>query len=314
MSLSSFNLYAGGGHMMGPGSLAIDGCIHAGAVTGPIRHRDTSALQAAVTTKIIALLESGHAPWQRPWNDTSGLPPWPRSAISKRPYRGVNFLNLLTSGFSDPRWCTIKQASARKWQIPVNTPPTLVWFSMKITTQAPQLAAGSRTFPLRRCSQVYNLSQLEGIPALDPRPRFPEGWSPTSEAARIIEASGARIEHGADRACYIPVSDAIHLPTPGAFRSESHYYAAALHELAHWTGHPARLNRKFGIYGDETYAREELRAELASAMLSVRLGVPHDPSTHASYIGSWIEVLKRDQREIFHAASAAQKIVDLLCG
>lgn len=280
-------------------------------MTSSRSYLDSSALQAAVTARIITLLEAGHAPWQRPWNDAGGLPPWPRSAISKRPYRGVNFLNLLTSGFSDPRWCTVRQAADRKWRIPANAEPTLVWFSMKVTTQHP--TGGPRSFPLRRCSQVYNLSQLEGVPAVDPRPRFPEGWSPTSEVARIIAASGARIEHGADRACYIPDADAIHLPTPSAFHSERHYSAAALHELAHWTGHPTRLNRAFGRFGDEAYAREELRAELASLMLSVKLGIPNDPSRHASYVGSWIEALKRDQREIFHAASAAQKIVDLLC-
>ena len=85
-----------------------------------------------------------------------------------------------------------------------------------------------------------------------------------------------------------------------------------LHELGHWTGHPKRLNRDLsGRFGSGAYAQEELRAELASAFVGSTLGLPTDIPQHASYIASWIKVLKEDKREIFRAAADAQKIAEV---
>ena len=58
----------------------------------------------------------------------------------------------------------------------------------------------------------------------------------------------------------------------------------------HATGHPSRLNRPdLGTpFGSEAYAREELRAEIASLMIADKLGIGHDPGQHAAYVGSWI--------------------------
>jgi antirestriction protein ArdC len=90
------------------------------------------------------------------------------------------------------------------------------------------------------------------------------------------------------------------------FHDAPGYYATALHELAHWTGHPDRLNRQTlndaYRFGDQNYAREELRAELASLFLAAERGIPHDPGQHASYVSSWIKALRDDKNEIFRAA------------
>ena len=78
----------------------------------------------------------------------------------------------------------------------------------------------------------------------------------------------------------------------------------------HATGHPSRLNRPdLGTpFGSEAYAREELRAEIASLMIADKLGIGHDPGQHAAYVGSWIKALQQDPREIFRAAADAEKI------
>lgn len=83
-------------------------------------------------------------------------------------------------------------------------------------------------------------------------------------------------------------------------------------ELAHWTGHRSRLDRKFGQFSDPLYARKKLRAEIASLMLSSLTGVPHDPAAHASYVGAWLKELREDRREIIRAAADAQRIVDFI--
>lgn len=102
----------------------------------------------------------------------------------------------------------------------------------------------------------------------------------------------------------------------GAFKNAEGYFGTALHELAHWSGHPSRLNRstlnESYRFGDLNYAREELRAELASVFLAAERGIPHDPSQHAAYVGSWIRALKEDRNEIFRAAHDASAAADFL--
>src|SRR5439155_12095650 len=120
------------------------------------------------------------------------------------------------------------------------------------------------------------------------------------------------------RAFYHRLSDSIHLPPNHAFHPAIGYYGTALHELAHWTGHPSRLGRttlhETYRFGDISYAKEELRAELASVFLAPERGIPHDPDQHAAYVGSWIKSLKEDKNEIFRAAHDASEAADFLLG
>ena len=62
------------------------------------------------------------------------------------------------------------------------------------------------------------------------------------------------------------------------------------------------------------YAKEELRAELASVFIAAEVGVPHDPTNHAAYVASWIKALKEDKNEIFRAAHDASKATDFVLG
>ena len=83
----------------------------------------------------------------------------------------------------------------------------------------------------------------------------------------------------------------------GRFRGPPDWAATALHELGHWTGHEKYLTRDLtGLNGSMLYAKEELRAELASAFLSGELGIPLDLPNHIIYIGNWLEILKNDKR------------------
>jgi hypothetical protein len=103
-----------------------------------------------------------------------------------------------------------------------------------------------------------------------------------------------------------------------AFRTQADFYGTALHELAHWSGHPTRLNRptlnESYRFGDPNYAKEELRAELASVFLAAERGIPHNPEQHAAYVGNWIQALKSDRNEIFRAAKDAHQSADFLVG
>lgn len=133
-------------------------------------------------------------------------------------------------------------------------------------------------------------------------------------AEEMLRLSGAVIKHDqADSAFYRPTTDEIHLPPKEAFKELAGYYATALHELGHWTGHPERLNRSLqNSFGSPDYAKEELRAEMASTYLSADLGLPLNTISHAAYTQSWLRALKDDKMEFFKAANDAQQIAGYL--
>lgn len=169
-----------------------------------------------------------------------------------------------------------------------------------------------RDKPYIRFFNVFHASQIDGIPEWDGREI---SWNPDDRAEAILENSGASITHDQrDRAFYRPSSDEIHLPPQAAFENTDKYYSTALHELGHWTGHESRLDREFGPFGSEIYAKEELRAEISSWMTSAEIGISHNPEQHASYVKSWIKVLKEDPYEIVRACQSAEKIKDYTLG
>mgnify|MGYP000873940784 CR=1 FL=1 len=132
----------------------------------------------------------------------------------------------------------------------------------------------------------------------------------------ILAASGAKILHDiprySDNPCYAKQSDTIHLLPKEAYKDINEYYATALHELCHWTGHESRMNRELisEKKDREQYAREELRAELASTFLAIDLGIPMNTTNHAAYVQSWVKALKDDKKEIFKASNDAVQIAD----
>lgn len=276
-----------------------------------------------VTDQIIAMLERGTAPWQKPWEP--GALQLPFNPTTERAYRGGNALHLMAvavnRGFEDPRWLTYKQAQENGWQVKKGEKGSQIEFWQFGDTQSkdprePQ-AAKEYDGPLRRVFTVFNASQIAGIPDYAPQKRHE--WEIAEAGESILSGSGATLRHDQDdRAFYRRSSDSIHLPVKEAFKSTADYYGTALHELAHWTGHPARLNRETlndsYTFGDQNDAKEELRAELASVFLAAERGIPHNPEQHAAYVSSWIAALRNDKNEIFRAAKDAHKATDYLLG
>jgi antirestriction protein ArdC len=209
----------------------------------------------------------------------------------------------------DPRWMSYRQAAARGWQVRKHEKGAIVFFYKKLEIRSDE--EDRRTIPLLRAYVVFNASQLDGIPELGE----PEAPKPVAErivdADLIVKGSGVRVAIGGDRAFYTPSTDHIQMPPDGAFAGPPDWAATILHELAHASGAKHRLNRDLtGRFGNTAYAREELRAELASLFVGSALGLPSDVPNHASYIHSWVDVLKNDKREIFRAAADANRIAE----
>jgi len=289
---------------------------------------EKSDYRQAVTLCIKEELEDGLAAWQKPWAG-AGMPLNP---TTDRAYRGGNAIHLMATGMSrgyeDPRWMTYKQAADNGWQVRKGEKGTHIEFwEVKDRSQDKESGNDQKSSDaasekngrrmIHRVYTVFNAKQIEGAPALVREDRTP--FDAVQSGERILANSGARIAHDQrDSAFYNRASDSIHLPPKDAFKDAPGYYGTALHELAHWTGHPSRLDRSTLTdsyrFGDLNYAKEELRAELASVFIAAEVGVPHDPADHAAYVGSWIKALKEDKNEIFRAAHDASAATDFILG
>jgi len=163
-------------------------------------------------------------------------------------------------------------------------------------------------------ASVFNAEQVDGIQPLARPDMSTLGWEPLERAEQLLRLSGANISHVAgDRAFYSPLRDRITLPLQQQFDEPGKYYATALHELGHWTGHPGRLDRSLlNSFGTQEYAREELRAEIASMLIGDELKIGHDPGQHTAYVDSWISILQDHPFEILSAAADAEKILTYL--
>ena len=157
---------------------------------------------------------------------------------------------------------------------------------------------------------MFNVEQVSGVDLLPEEPVLPFG-AHIPELEAFIEAQGVPITHGGDRAFYSPSRDAVVTPHPGTFSSPEAFYAAVLHELAHASGHPYRLNRPQGERGSAAYAFEELVAELAAAFLCAEFGL-RECAHHAAYLGFWTELLENDSKAIFSASREASRAVAFL--
>ncbi len=282
------------------------------------------AFHEQVAENLIEQLKKGVAPWQKPWEPGDLLAVLPMNPTTGKRYRGINSLNLMSRAYTDPRWLTYKQAVNIGAQVRKGEKSTLVQY-WKFTDEHIKTddnnnpVLNSEGNPIKEqvrlerprvfYAAVFNAQQMDNLPELNIK--APD-WDPLERAEQILQTSNAVIRHGeADRAFYRPSTDSIHLPHKHQFPTPDRYYATALHELGHWTGHELRLNRDLAHpFGSEGYAKEELRAEIASMLLSGELGIGHDPGQHVAYVNSWIKALQEDPSEIFRAAADAEKIQD----
>jgi antirestriction protein ArdC len=288
------------------------------AVLSPVQSVvDTSrshlSVYEIITEQVIKQLESGVAPWRKPWRT---LPP--ANLISKKPYRGINVFLLALAGYGSQHWLTYRQAQALGGNVRKGEHGTKIvfWKFDKYETETADGETEERKSALLRYYTVFNLEQTEGLRALLALPPA----FPIESADAIVKGmrNPPAFEQDA-QAAYIPSRDTLTMPSRTAFESQAEYYSTLFHELTHSTGHAKRLARE-GFdspqkFGSESYSREELIAEMGSAMLCGVAGIEQATiSNSAAYLDSWIRRLKADSRLVVSAASAAQKAADYIRG
>jgi antirestriction protein ArdC len=272
-------------------------------------------LYQQVTDKLIAGLEQATR-YQQPWLKIPRQ--LPTNAITGRPYSGVNILLLMTADSPSQKWATYKAWSAAGAQVRKGEKGTPIVFWKKIEADGDD--EDSHGYLVARQYFVFSAEQVDGWKNA-PTPR-PASFDPLPAAEAFVAATGASIAHGYNRAAYCPGTDGIQMPDRGTFtgtdtRSPGEaYYGLILHELTHWTGSTSRCDRDLsGRFGSQSYAAEELVAELGAAFLSAELGITAEPrADHAQYLAAWLKLLQSDKRAIFTAASKAEQAARYLRG
>lgn len=266
----------------------------------------------SVTMRILECLSNGVVPWRKPW----GVTP-PRNLSSGHVYRGINQVLLSCTAFGSPYWVTLNQARQLGGRIKrgERAAPIVFW---KVYENEKTNGDIDKRFVLKRF-YVFNAEQTDGLYV--PKLQEPRAIDPIEDCERIVSSfkEPPTLEHGGNRACYIPSLDKIQVPQRNAFSSAEEYYSTLFHEFIHATGAAKRLNRKGVIdvkgFDSHDYSYEELVAECGSAFLCAQAGIaPKTLDNSAAYIAHWSKALKSDPKWIINAASHAARAADLILG
>lgn len=288
--------------------------------------QDRASLYAEITDKIIAGLEAGRLPWVQPWGTAAANAPlaMPQNASTQRRYSGINVLilwgSVIEHGFTGQSWLTFRQALGLGGNVRKGERGTTVVYADRFTPdderrRAAETGETPGAIPFLKRFTVFNTDQCDGLPddiATTAPPPPPGLIEPRVKA--LIRATGIDFRIGGAQAFYSPTLDFVQVPPPQAYFEPINWHRTALHELSHASGHSSRLDRDLsGCFGSKKYSFEEIIAEVSAAYLCASLGIT--PTVrHADYIGSWLDVLREDDRAIVRAASAASKAADYILG
>lgn len=304
-----------------------------------------------ITNQVIEMsLSEGLPLWRKPWKTPTGSGSmFPMSIASGRPYRGINVFILafeqMMMNYQSRHWGTYDQLAklsgaekeGKRWVHPEGKDfgvrkgqkgtHITFWKRIPITEWDAEKGKNvTRHIPFLREFVVFNTDQChqEALPKkFQPVAPEDEGWDefdPIAEAERIVEGYDIPTFHdGGNRAYYVPSLDQIHLPVKESFGIPAEYYSTRFHEMGHSTGHESRLGRE-GIteghaFGDESYTKEELVAEMTAAMLAGIAGIENVTlNNSASYLKNWVSKLQEEPKMLVQAAAQAQRAADLILG
>lgn len=271
-----------------------------------------------VTERIIKQLKQGTIPWQKPW---TGVRSGAFNRVSKKPYSLINQAILEKPG----EYATFKQWKDLGGHIKKGAKAEIVvfWKIIDVEEKNDKGEIEKKKLPLLRYYNVFHISQVEGVEPL--KEKLNTEIESIEEADRVIKDYVDREqlvfnECKSNRAYYAPLIDTVVVPLKEQFMNTPEWYGTTFHELVHSSGSKNRLNRletsNLASFGSETYSKEELVAEIGSASILNYLGIETKGTfqNSASYIESWLQVLRNDNKFIVSASSKAEKAVNYILG
>lgn len=287
--------------------------------------KEFKPLPEQISDKMIAAIKDGRSIFQKPMNaDGTSQFTQPFNASTGKNYTGPAALILMMQDKADPRWMTSNQASFNKTHVLKGSKGTLInFFSNKVTRPVmengeqvkkengfPKTERVTLDKPQLVDAWLFNGSQLNEMPAYEPVEYL---LSPTERAQKILDASNAVFKGEESLMTFSPHTDTF-LQEKDEFLSPELYYAAALHERAHWISHDSKINKQADGPNADNLVKEELRTNIASILISAELNLPYDPTVHAERLDAFMQIMKDEPTELFKAASDAQKIADFVLG
>lgn len=273
----------------------------------------------AMTAEFIRRIEDAAAgDWSKPWIDLGeGLP---KNASTGTAYKGGNVWLALAAadrhGWSGQWWATYKQWESLGAQVRKGEKGTTLikWGRAECRDHGKDEMCNRCGRMFARAFTVFHVEQQDGWEAPPSETANLTDVERHERADKWFEQVGADVTYGGDRACYSPVSDSISMPRPEQFVDAPAYYATLAHEHGHWTGAKERLGRDLsGRFGSESYAMEELVAELTAVFVCAELGIVATPrDDHAAYLASWLKALRSDAKALWRACSEAQKALGFM--
>lgn len=279
-----------------------------------------------VTDRIIEQMQKGIIPWRKPWHGAQAT--GDDVAISYASRRAYSQINQWLLGNVPGEWLTYKQIQDAGGKIKKGEKASFVVFYTKYEFKTKDEKTGEEklnSIPVLRYYNVWHLAQTEGIKSkIVPGEKVEVESDGLAEKviADYIQRTGLSFHNDrpSNRAYYSPGVDEVVVPMPNQFSRMSEYYSTTFHELTHSTMKEDRCNRKAenqgAFFGNENYSREELVAEMGSAMLCSRCGIENAKTfdNTVAYLQSWIKALKNDIKMIIWASSRAEKAAEFIWG
>ncbi len=276
-----------------------------------------------VTDRIIEQMNAGVIPWHQPWVGRNAM------AISYTTRKAYSMLNQLLLG-KPGEWLTWNQIQAKNGRVNPGARSRFCVYCQPVEKPQYDPETGEKTsdgYLLLKWYRVFHIDDTQGIPSLYVATVPSSTLSPIEQAERAIAAYLSREvdlrfcnDKESATAYYSPSRDEVVVPMLSQYALAEEYYSTAFHEFTHSTMHEKRCNRQsvssITRFGDAVYSREELVAEIGSAMLCNRLGIEHEKAfrNSAAYIQSWLKALKNDNRMIVWAAKKAEEAARYILG
>ncbi|MGQ4004783.1 zincin-like metallopeptidase domain-containing protein [Francisellaceae bacterium CB52] len=283
-----------------------------------MKKSDKKNVAQLITNKIIDQLNNGIVPWRKEWSGVGAY-----NYVSGKPYSTLNQMLMIPGAY-----LTFNQVKSLGGAVKKGAKSSMVMFFSFYESKETSLDLENNekeTLQKRSVLKYFNVFHQNDIEGID----FKENAisiieKPKNNNAEVIvdqyfasNTCGIDILFGSDKAFYSNSNDIVTMPDISQFNTPESYYATLFHEMTHSTGHESRLNRKFGDkFGDNQYAREELIAEIGSAILNSSAGINNDTvfTNSVAYISSWLKALNNDHRLIIYAACKAEKAAKFILG